>query len=503
MPSGGTLSGVAVGGSTATLIVAEGAGAVNTTVGSFTIALATNANGIRDPAGNLSFFAATAPTDGIAPVRTAMAMNDVNGNGKVDQVAVTFSETLASSTATAPWTLANVPSGGTLSSVSTAGAVATLTISEGAGAADTAVGSFTVALAASAAGIRDASGNQSSFAATAPADAAKPVLVTMTMLDVNANGKVDRVTAVFSETLAGYTAGNTPWTLANVPSGGTLASVAVSTNTATLTLNEGAGAANTAVGSFTVALATNAAGIRDAAANLSSFAATAPADGAAPVRTAMVMNDVNANGRVDQVAVTFSETLASSTDTAPWTLANVPSGGTLSSVSTAGAVATLTISEGAGAADTAVGSFTVALATSATGIRDAAANLSSFAAAAPTDGAKPILVTMTMQDTNANGKVDRVTAVFSETLAAYTAGNTPVDARQRAERRHARERRGGDEHRDADAQRGRGCGEHRGRELHRRARDERGRDPRCGSEPIELRERRRLRTGRRRCVRRW
>ena len=425
VPSGGTLSGVAVGGSTATLIVAEGAGAINTTVGSFTIALATNANGIRDPAGNLSFFAATAPTDGIAPVRTAMVMNDVNANGKVDQVAVTFSETLASSTATAPWTLANVPSGGALSSVSTAGAVATLTISEGAGAADTAVGSFTVALAASAGGIRDGSGNQSSFAATAPADAAKPVLVTMTMLDVNVNGRVDRVTAVFSETLAGYTAGNTPWTLANVPSGGTLASVAVATNTATLTLNEGAGAANTAVGSFTVALATNAAGIRDAAANLSSFAASAPADGAAPVRTAMVMNDANANGRVDQVAVTFSETLASSTDTAPWTLANVPSGGTLSSVSTAGAVATLTISEGAGAANTAVGSFTVALATSATGIRDAAANLSSFAAAAPTDAAKPVLVTMTMQDTNTNGKVDHVAAVFSETLSAYTAGNTP------------------------------------------------------------------------------
>ena len=116
----------------------------------------------------------------------------------------------------------------------------------------------------------------------------------MTMLDVNANGKVDRATAVFSETLAAYTAGTTPWTLANVPSGGTLASVAVATTTATLTITEGAGAANTAVGSFTIALATSATGIRDAAGNLSSFAATAPADGAAPVRTAMVMQDVNA-----------------------------------------------------------------------------------------------------------------------------------------------------------------------------------------------------------------
>ncbi len=352
-------------------------------------------------------------------------MNDANANGRVDQVQVTFSETLASSMDTAPWTLANVPSGGTLSSVSTSGAVATLTISEGGGAADTSVGSFTVALATSATGIQDAAANLSSFAAAAPADGAKPILVTMTMQDTNANGKVDHVVAVFSETLAAYSAGTAPWALANIPSAGTLASVAVATNTATLTITEGAGAANTAVGSYTVALATSATGIRDAAANLSSFGATAPSDGAAPVRTAMVMNDVNGNGKVDQVQVTFSETLASSTDTAPWTLANVPSAGTLSSVSTSGAVATLTIAEGAGAANTAVGTFTVALAASATGIHDASGNQGSFAAAAPTDGAKPALVSMTMQDTNANGKVDHVVAVFSETLAAYSAGTAP------------------------------------------------------------------------------
>ena len=422
VPSAGTLASVAVAGSTATLTVTEGAGAIDTTVGSFTVALASNAAGIRDPAGNLSSFAATAPTDGIAPVRTAMVMQDTNANGKVDHVAVTFSETLASSTDTAVWSLANVPSGGTLASVATAGAVATLTLSEGAGAADTSVGSFTVALSVSATGIRDAAGNMSSFAAAAPTDGAKPVLVSMTMLDVNANGKVDRVTAVFSEALAAYSAGTGVWTLANIPSAGSLASVAVATNTATLTLAEGAGAANTAVGSFTVALAVSATGIRDAANNQSSFAATAPADGAAPVETSMVMQDVNANGKVDQVQVTFSETLASSTNTAPWTLANIPSGGTLSSVSTSAAVATLTISEGAGAADTAVGSFTVALATNATGIRDASSNLSSMAATAPADGAKPILVSMTMQDTNANGKVDHVAAVFSEALAAYSAG---------------------------------------------------------------------------------
>ena len=109
-----------------------------------------------------------------APDLTELEMFDTNDNGKVDQVKATFDEALETSTATAPWTLSNVPSGGDLSSVSTSGAVATLEIAEGAGAADTAVGSFTVALAADPAGIRDAAGNESSFAAKAPDDKAAP-----------------------------------------------------------------------------------------------------------------------------------------------------------------------------------------------------------------------------------------------------------------------------------------------------------------------------------------
>jgi hypothetical protein len=240
------------------------------------------------------------------------------------------------------------------------------------------------------------------------------------MLDNNGNGKVDTVTVSFSETLASYTAGNAPWTLANVPSSGSLSSVSVTTNTATLTITEGAGAADTAVGSFTVALATNANGIRDAAGNQSSFAAASPSDGATPVRTAMTMLDNNANGKVDQVTVVFSETLAASTATPQWTLANVPSTGALASVATATNTATLTITEGGGAASTAVGSFTVALATSATGIRDAAGNQSSFGATAPSDGAGPVPITLVDTDGGTNGKFetgDTMTVTFSEPVS--------------------------------------------------------------------------------------
>ena len=102
------------------------------------------------------------------------------------------------------------------------------------------------------------------------------------MHDTNANGKVDRVLATFSETLAAYTAG-TPRGRSQTSPREARSPPSPSRHAATLTITEGAGAPDTAVGSFTVALATNATGIRDAAGNLSSFAATAPSDGARPV----------------------------------------------------------------------------------------------------------------------------------------------------------------------------------------------------------------------------
>ena len=261
-----------------------------TVSGEGTLGLNIAVNGtILDGAGNALSAGLTGQTytiDRTAPAQTALQMLDTNANGKIDRVTVTFGETLASSSATAPWTLANVPSGGTLASVSTSGSIATLTLNEGAGAANTAVGAFTVALAANATGIRDAAGNQSSFTAAAPADLAAPVRTAMSMLDVNANGKIDQVTVAFSEAVASPITA-TAFTLANTPSGGTLAGATASTNVVTLAITEGAGTATTAVGSFTVALAAATTGVRDGALNQASFAATAPADGAGPVPLAV------------------------------------------------------------------------------------------------------------------------------------------------------------------------------------------------------------------------
>jgi prepilin-type N-terminal cleavage/methylation domain-containing protein len=169
----------------------------------------------------------------------------------------------------------------------------------------------------------DNAGNSGSDTRTIKRDTSTPTLNSMEMRDNDGDGKIDRVVVTFDQTLQSYTAGTAPWTLANVPSGGSLSSVSVSGSTATLTVTEGSGAKETAVGSFTVALATNANGIRDAAGNRSSFSASAPSDGASPVPvSAQLFNKSGGtNGKVEQgdsFTVEYSERLGVASLCSTW-----------------------------------------------------------------------------------------------------------------------------------------------------------------------------------------
>jgi hypothetical protein len=174
---------------------------------------------------------------------------------------------------------------------------------------------FTVAAA-------DNLGTATSQGAAVTIDNTAPRISTLQMFDVDTDGRVDRVQATFNEPLeTPYSAPNTVWTLANMPGGAanTLASVAVASPVATLTLNEGT--VNTANGSFTMALAANANGIRDLAGNQASFAATSVADRAAPVATSVVLANGLTVGRArrdDTVTVTYSEALDATSFCSTW-----------------------------------------------------------------------------------------------------------------------------------------------------------------------------------------
>lgn len=430
VPSGATLASVAVAGNAATLTLNEGPGAPTTAMGAFTVALTPTSGGIRDLNGHRSSFAATAPADRAAPAPVnSPVMQDVDADGRVDRVTVTWSEALAAYGAgNGPWSLAGVPSGGSLASVtSTTGATTTtLTLNEGAGALDTAVGPFTVSLAASGTGIRDAAGNLTSFAPRSPLDGARPVLIGQSGLDVDANGRFDRVDVTFSEALGSYAPSTGPWSMTGAPGGASLGSVSLAGAVASLHLVEG-GTVTTAVGSWRVALVANAAGVADPAGNQASYSSTLVGDGAAPAVVTMTMLDASGrDGFVDRVDILFSEALSGyGAGTAPWALADVPSGSVLTNATRRGSTTIrLTLGAPTGAPDTGVGAFTVALAAHPSGVRDAAGNLTSFGPGAPGDGARPIPVALSGTGGAVPGRIepgDTLSVLLSEPLGAGVA----------------------------------------------------------------------------------
>lgn len=149
-------------------------------------------------------------------------------------------------------------------------------------------------------------------------DTVAPQLVTLEMFDgtsaATANGKIDRLVATFNETLVTLTGASTHGlVLTNAPSGGIRGNSNYSGNDATFIITEGTGAADTAVGSFSVALNAGTLNPYDAAGNRATFAATAPVDRAGPVPVSHVDTNGTTDGRFqdgDSLTVAFSEPIA-------------------------------------------------------------------------------------------------------------------------------------------------------------------------------------------------
>lgn len=271
---------------------------------------------------------------------------------------------------------------------------------------------------------------------TPPPVSTTPALTSLEAWDEDGNGFIEKILATFNADIActGGSCAKDRWTLAgSAPSGAVLDTVGLSGAVATLSLSGHSSTLATSLASdFTVTLSEGTGGIEAATlpTGQSSFAATAPADKAAPVLTGIDMLEVSANGKVDRLDATFTEALASSSDASVWSLAGVPSDGSLGTVSTSGPTAKLVVTEGSGAADTTVGSLKVTLAAGASGIRDIAGNQSHFADAIPSDKAGPALTSLS----SANGATqatwaelgDTVTVKFSEPLVSLPSVTTDV-----------------------------------------------------------------------------
>ena len=131
----------------------------------------------------------------------------------------------------------------------------------------------------------------------------------------------------------------------------------------------------------------------------------------------------------------------------------------------------------------------VALASAATGIRDAAGNLSAFAATAPTDGARPVLVAGTLVMRDVDGKRQGRPRARHLLARRSSPPPTPHPGRSRtspAQARSPRSRPRARLRRSSSAE-GAGAAEHRRRHLPGGARRERDRYPRRRRKPGLLR----------------
>ena len=151
-------------------------------------------------------------------------------------------------------------------------------------------------------------------------DKTAPQLQTLTMLDENNDGRIDKVNAIFDEALTGSGTTNAGWSASATPGGVSVgATVTITGSTAGVAFTGGtAGTNSTAVGSFTLSLNGTTGQIRDALGNKASFTNEAPADAASPVPFSLIDTDGTNNGRFEQndtATITFTEDVTNSATT--------------------------------------------------------------------------------------------------------------------------------------------------------------------------------------------
>jgi len=392
---------------------------VDTVASGLTLALApgpnANTSGIRDGGANVSSFASTAVTDGMAPIPLTAAAQDTNGDFRVDQVAVTMSEPNAGTLIAADFAV-NAPVGWgiplAVTGVSGSGVnvvVKVDSVPPGNIPQDTGAAGLTVIKNDDLNGVRDAAGNFGSWGGIASVDGTPPALVSLTSKDViTVDGKLDRIVAVFSEKLAtaskDYFTVTPPigsaWTGTTLVVSSVAIGAAPNENVLTLDVIANAGAipVDTAGSGLKLALTANAAGVTDATGNQSGFVATSVTDGMKPIIASARTRDNDRNGKVDDVVITMSENVAASTSTAGWSVTKPPAWAvtpTVNAIAAAGGSPTVTMTLGPVGGtpfDTVVANMQIALNGATSTLVDAVGLKASGGPTTATDGIAPILM---------------------------------------------------------------------------------------------------------------
>lgn len=373
------------------------------------------ARGVADRAGNQALMASIKPVDGIAPRLISATTVDANTNGQVDAVNFSYSETV-----TSPEASRFSITGYVITEVSVDGATVKASVTEH--GIDT---QAAPAVSASAAAVKDATGNdQAADQSLGATDGAPPAVIDAVTDDVNTNGRIDTVRVRFSEPITHTT---------EIGSGAVSATgyTSVSTSDATvdsvdLTMVESSGGYSSGVKPV-ISTTTSASPVRDTAGNAigaTTFSGTR--DGAPPVLLTAKTKDVDANGHIDRMTFTFSEPISYQVGPGSYFSSTTTELGTFAAAATAsGSGVTATINENLAQYNTDLPrtSPSVPLPVTYTpavgnGARDSVGNSAAAKTVQATDGAGPAIVyAETVDDDPVDGHIDGVKIGLSEPIA--------------------------------------------------------------------------------------
>lgn len=280
-----------------------------TGITSLTGTLTYSGTSIHDIATNPLASVSKTVVDKAVPVITSTVLRDNNNNGKVDQIRVTWSENIASTTNTSAWTINNpiVGVGATPTSVSVVSNTAILTISEPT-AFNTGSGGMQLSFAADAnwkdlASTANLAGSISNLSLT---DAAIPIITSISTFD---NSGVYAIDVNFSEAITGATLSG--FTLSGT-STYTGAILRIDTDTLRLVTNDST-AANTAK-TYILSYSGSGTYLRDTSNNyLANFSNMTVTDAIAPKILTRTTVDSDGDGHIDGVRIGFSESLTGTT----------------------------------------------------------------------------------------------------------------------------------------------------------------------------------------------
>lgn len=357
--------------------------------------------------------------DGVSPKLLAASTGDADRDGLLDSMAVRFSEPVRADRATA----LNVLGMKVRSATPYAKDFLALALTENSARGDARPGVWITGE-----GVNDLAGNPAVRGAVAPADAAAPVIVGALTVDADgARGRIDGIRVGFSERVvhARDAGGSYPFSVTNRK----VTSVeAASGRELQLRLVEATASdtgAQPAV-SFTPGVGVP---VTDAAGNRAVEGLKTALDGVAPVLLSGTTADGDSDGRIDQLALRFSENVQHTAETSQTSFS--VDGFTVTAAGEAAAQqVTLSLQE-TGAADSGARPAVSYKRDGVADVRDAAGNLVGDASVAQADdGAAPVLLTASTADADDDGKLDRLRTTWSEPLvhADDAAAPFPVSA---------------------------------------------------------------------------